>query len=146
MSDDLIARRLRDLAPAAESGRRPACAQAMREAADALEAAQADTKRWRTRADALADEVARYEDFSNEVVEMAGDEWISDEAQETIAVRYVRWLESERARADRLAALADQLAEALHRELDGFEDEEIGLQTHEALAAWRAARGENPQE
>ena len=44
-------------------------------------------------------------------------------------------------RAER--ALADRLAEALHRELDGFEDEEIGLQTHEAIASWRALRGES---
>lgn len=55
--------------------------------------------------DRLADEVRRFEDFSNEVVAHAGDEWDSDEAQESIAIRYVRWLEAER---DRLAAACRQ--------------------------------------
>lgn len=44
----------------------------------------------------LRDEVRRFEDFSNEIVANAGDEWDGDEDQEAIAIRYVRWLEAGR--------------------------------------------------
>lgn len=184
MSDiDALARRLRDLAPAADSGRRPACAQAMREAADALEAMQAETKRhqkanlvravtnplWEEREGWIAGYIAR-EDFDaipwRVAKDLVGCGHERAEARAEVARLQSRCEELERLRvgdvedplplpvqlllharggaADVLAterSLADRLAEALLAEIDGWEDDEIGAMTHEALASWRALRG-----